>query len=428
VARGTEERTAEERERAAAERAARRAGARHEPDPEPRTLPAVPDRTEPLPPRHTRGRRPPPPRRPAARRPGGPRSARPGFARRRLGALLALLAILGALFLINKTFQPFHGEGTGSVAVTVPDGADAGEIGDLLAARGVVDSGTLFQVNATLTGRRGKLRPGKYTLAKGMSYGDAIAALQQGPKVKVVKTVNVTVPEGLSIRETAPRLKDAPLQGSYVKAANSPRALRRVRRLGAPRSVDTPEGFLFPATYTLVNGAPMRHLVDRQLAAFAENFGKLDLAYAKRKNLTRYDLLIIASMIERETMLDRERPLVAAVIYNRLADGMTLGIDATIRYVENNWTSPLKVSELERDTPYNTRKNPGLPPTPIGSPGLASLKAAAQPARVDHLFYVAKVCGEGAHEFADTDAEFQRYVAAYDRARAERGGKSPTNC
>jgi UPF0755 protein len=433
VAGGTDERTPQERERAAAERAARRARTAPEPapEPEPRTLPAVPDRTEPLPPRRTRTRtRRPPPRRagrmgPAPRR---PRSTRGGFARRRLAALLALLAILGALFLINKTFQPLHGEGSGSVAVTVPEGADAGEIGDVLAARGVVDSGMFFQVNATLTGRRGKLRPGKYTLAKGMSYGDAIAALQQGPKVKVVETVDVNVPEGLAIEEAAPRLRDAPLEGGYLKAVRRPQVMRRVRRLGAPRSVDTPEGFLFPATYTLVNGAPMRHLVDRQLAAFEENFGALDLSYAKRKNLTRYDVLIIASMIERETMIDKERPLVAAVIYNRLADGMTLGIDATIRYVEKNWSSPLKVSELERDTPYNTRLNPGLPPTPIGSPGLASLKAAAKPADAGYLFYVAKVCGEGAHEFAETDAEFQRYVAAYDAARAERGGKSPTNC
>jgi UPF0755 protein len=134
--------------------------------------------------------------------------------------------------------------------------------------------------------------------------------------------------------------------------------------------------------------------------------------------------VIIASMIERETSSDRERPLVSSVIYNRLRQDITLGIDATIRYAENNWTDPLKESELERDGPYNTRKRLGLPPTPIGNPGLASLKAAAAPARTDYIFYVAK---PGAcHAFSSTDAEFARDVAAYEAAREKNGGNAPS--
>ena len=364
-------------------------------------------------------RRPPPRRRP-------PASSR-AHGRRRLAALLALILLACALYGLNATFQPLHGDGEGSVAVTVPAGANAGRIGEMLAERGVVDSGTFFQVNATLTGRRGKLRPGDYTLRRGMSHGGALNALVQGPKAKVVKTIDVTVPEGLSIREAAPRVDEGPLQGSYLKAARSERTLQKVRELGAPRRSGTAEGFLFPATYTLVDGAPARNLVDRQLAAFEENLSKVDLALAKRKNLTRYDVLIIASMIERETGVDRERPLIASVIYNRLQDGMTLGIDATIRYFENNWTEPLVQSELERDSPYNTRLNRGLPPTPIGNPGLASIRAAANPASSDFIFYVAKpgTCG---HAFSSTDAEFTADVQRYNAARDAKGGQSPTEC
>jgi uncharacterized YceG family protein len=304
------------------------------------------------------------------------------------------------------------------VQVKVPEGADAGAIGSLLQENGVVDSARFFEVNATVTNRRGKLRPGDYTLLQGMSNGAAIDALVKGPKAKVVKTVNVTVPEGLSIREAASQVDKGPLEGSYLKAARSERTLRKLRALGAPRGTRTAEGFLFPATYTLVNGAPARNLVDRQLASFRENLGKVDLSYAKRKNLTRYDVLIIASMVEREAQLDRERPLVSAVIYNRLKQGMTLGIDATIRYYENNWARPLRVSELERDSPYNTRLNRGLPPTPIGNPGLASIKAAANPARgKDYLFYVRKPGDSGEHAFSSTDAQFQRDVAKYQASR-----------
>jgi cell division protein YceG involved in septum cleavage len=107
---------------------------------------------------------------------------------------------------------------------------------------------------------------------------------------------------------------------------------------------------------------------------------------------------------------------------------MPLGIDATIRYSLNDWTRPLKVSELKRDTPYNTRVRQGLPPTPIGSPGLASIQAAAKPAKVSYLYYVVKPCGNGAHAFSSTDAQFQHDVAAYNAARAKRGGKDPSHC
>jgi UPF0755 protein len=463
LARPTEERTPEERAAAAAERAARRAFrggdgpssvppaetfaghatppppdwvADPEPEPEPEPLEAEPFAHDalgepeprpappapPAPPRRVsamaartprRPRRPPPPR----RRPPARRAPRGGHARRRLGALLAIALLAVALWALNATFQPLHGDGSGAVQVKVPQGADAGRIGTLLAENGVVDSARFFEVNATVTGRRGKLRPGDYTLLKGMSNGAALDALVKGPKAKVIKTVDVTVPEGLSIREAAGQVDKGPLKGSYLKAARSARTLRKVRDLGAPRGTKTAEGFLFPATYTLLAGAPARNLVDRQLASFKENLGKVDMAYAKKKNLTRYDVLIIASMVEREAQLGRERPLVAAVIYNRLEDGMTLGIDATIRYYENNWARPLRVSELERDSPYNTRLNRGLPPTPIGNPGLASIKAAANPAREDYLFYVRKPGDSGEHAFSSTDAQFQRDVAKYQASR-----------
>jgi UPF0755 protein len=400
------ERTPEDRARAAAERAARRSGSYDEP------MTAVDDR--PVPPRRV-----PPTRRPPRRPP--PRRSRPngGYWGRRLLAVMALLVIPAALYLINATFQPFHGEGSGSVRIAVPEGADAGAIGDVLAAKGVVASGTFFELNATLTGRRGGLRPGSYTLRRDMSYGDAIDALTKGPKVRVVPTVDVTVPEGPSIRETAPIVDKGPLEGSYAKAAAAPRVLRRVRRLGAPRGTRTAEGFLFPATYTLVDGSPARDLVSKQLAAFRDNFAKVDMSYARSKNLTRYEVLIIASLVEREAQLARERPMIASVIYNRLRDGIPLGIDATIRYEIQNWSRPLRVSELEADTPYNTRLRRDLPPTPIGNPGLASLKAAAKPARSDYLFFVRKPGDSGEHAFSATNAEFERDVARY---QASRGG------
>ena len=139
-------------------------------------------------------------------------------------------------------------------------------------------------------------------------------------------------------------------------------------------------------------------------------------------------MLTIASMIERETAVPRERRLIAGVIYNRLKQGIPLGIDATTRYDENNWTRPLTKVELARNSPFNTRLHKGLPPTPIGNPGLASIQAAARPAKTSALFYVVKPCANGAHAFSRTDAQFQADVAAYKRKRAELGGKDPSTC
>lgn len=446
-------RTPEERRRAAEERAARRAArARGEeyppPEPAPEPDPEPGHQTEPerdreveLEPLPTTRRTAVAERQPVSRaaraqrigRPGRPtlppQSPKPRRWFRRLVALLALAFIGAALYAINATFQPFQDENeqAGAVAVRIPEGADAGAIGKLLESKGVVDDARFFEINATVTLRRGKLLTGNYVLRRNMTNGAAIEALMQGPKVRVVKTFRVTIPEGLSRREAAPAVQESGIDGSYLKASAADPAIRRAQKLVDSRRIRSLEGFLFPATYELKAGASAADLVDRQLDAFRDNFRPIDLRAAKRRNLTAYDVLILASMIERETPSDKERPLIASVLYNRLARGEPLYIDATIRYVERNWSKPLRQSELDRDTPYNTRLHSGLPPTPIGNPGLASLKAAAKPAKTDYLYYVAKP--GGCHAFAETLEEHERNVAAYERARQENGGKAPEqNC
>jgi uncharacterized YceG family protein len=356
------------------------------------------------------------------RPPARPRRRR----RRRMLLLLPLLLVLAAAWVAWNLFQPLGGDDEGErVQVRIPQGLSAAQIGDLLAERGVVDSGFFFSLRARLADDLGGLRSGTVDLRRDMSYAAAIEELTKAAPA-APRTIKVTIPEGRSRREVAPTVRDAGLRGSYTAATRRSSELDP-RDYGAPRGASL-EGFLFPATYDVRPNARASQLVRQQLRAFEENFGEVDLRRARRANLSRYDVLIIASMIEREATLAKERRLISAVIYNRLQDGMSLGIDATIRYALNQWSAPLKVSELEADTPYNTRTNPGLPPGPIGSPGLASIKAAADPADSDALFYVVKPCGEGAHAFSATDAQFQRDVAAYNRARERRGGKDPSSC
>jgi uncharacterized YceG family protein len=237
-----------------------------------------------------------------------------------------------------------------------------------------------------------------------------------GPKV-----LHIVFPEGFTRREMAERI-DAVRKIARQKRHVTPRitasgylaatASSRYPGLYAGDGKSRPmEGFLFPAKYAFFSNETSRHFVARQLAAFRQAFRHVDMRYAKSKNLTRYDVLIIASMIEREVVVPSERPLVAAVIYNRLHRHMPIGIDAALRYGLNiPSTQSITQSELQSNSPYNVRKFTGLPPTPIGNPGLASLQAAAHPAHVDYLYYARKK-DRRHHFFTSSYSAFEQFLA-----------------
>jgi len=352
------------------------------------------------------------------RRPSAPRTGR------LVGVGLAAVTAIAAIWFLLALFQPFGGNGEGDpFEVTVPRGSSVGDIGRLLAEKGVVANGSMFEIRATLSGRRGSLSQGTHTFRKGMSYSAALDELEQ---TTAKQTITVTIPEGQSRREAAATVAAAGLPGDYMKASVSSPGFDP-RQYGAPKTAGSLEGFLFPATYELKPKATVDDLVQEQLKAFSENFATVNMKYARKKNLTPFDVLTIASMIEREVAVAKERRMVAAVIYNRLKMGEPLFIDATIRYATGNWQKPLTESELAVDSPYNTRTHQGLPPGPIGSPGLAAIKAAANPAKTDAWLYVVKpgTCGE--HVFSSTMEEHNRNVEKYQQAQEAAGG-SPTSC
>jgi len=251
-------------------------------------------------------------------------------------------------------------------------------------------------------------------VAGGCSRGQETPAAETTPPPLAV--LRIIFPEGFTRREMADRVA-AVRQIAIDKRAVTPR-LTRTGYLQASGAAVPPlefrrdwklssiEGFLFPATYEFTKLTSSGRLVRDQLTAFRRNWHKVDLRYGRSKNLTPYDVLIIASMIEKEAVVPAERKLVAAVIYNRLHNRMPLGIDATIRYGRSvPGTEPLKESDIHSDNPYNTRNRLGLPPTPISNPGLASMRAAARPARVDYLYFVRKPDGVH-HFFTASESEF----------------------
>lgn len=236
-------------------------------------------------------------------------------------------------------------------------------------------------------------------------------------------TLRIVFPEGFSARQmtdrvaevrkiairkrgVTPRLTGAAYAGALARTP-APRAFRpHLKR----RSL---EGFLFPSLYEFTPSTPASELVANQVAAFESRWRTIDLRYARTRNLNAYDVLNIASMVERETAVPSERKLVAAVIYNRLKQRMPLGIDATLRYgLGIQGTRPLTKAHLASRSPYNTRRFPGLPPTPIGNPGVPSMRAAARPADVDYLYYVRKP-NSLRHFFTADEEEFCRKAREY---------------
>jgi peptidoglycan lytic transglycosylase G len=291
------------------------------------------------------------------------------------------------------------------VSFEVADGSSGSEIVQGLHRQGVVRCGLVTTWLLRRSGLEGEFRAGTFELTTNMTPDDAFTVLTAPPEP--VPTVRLTIPEGYRLTQIADRVQE----DLGISSVGFMKALRRGDWALAPylpKDAVSAEGFLFPKTYEFIEGEVTSHDV---IAKLLEQFGieaeALPWENAETLGVTPYEVVIIASMIEEEAKLEEERPVIAGVIYNRLAIPMTLGIDATLLYDDPTPDGQLSFSDLEFDSPYNTRINAGLPPTPISSPGLASLAAALEPADTDFLFYV--LCGEdGHHAFGTTEQEHEQ--------------------
>ena len=333
---------------------------------------------------------------------------------RRAVALLVLGAAFVLVWFLISVFQPFTGSGHGRVKVTIPHGASVGDIASILSQDKVISSGFFFKLAATIDGDRGKLKAGQYVMKFGMSYSSALDQLVAGPNIKYV---DVVIIPGRSRRQEQPVLKASGFKGNYV-AGTRHSSLLDPTTYGAPKSTQTLEGFLFPDTYNLREPVKMGALIDDQLRRFKQEFATVKMGYASSKNLTPYDVLKIASLISEEAELDKDLPRAAAVIYNRLRLHMDLGLDSTVSYATGNYGT-LTESDLHSRSPFNTTNHPGLPPTPIDSPSLKAINAAAHPAHINALYFINKVCGDGALRFTANYQQFLGWSAAWSAAVAK---------
>lgn len=284
--------------------------------------------------------------------------------------------------------------------VVIPEGASLRAAAESLSRAGLVGYPQLFRLYARATGREKSVRAGTYMIRPEESWGELLSALSEGRGL----VPGLTVPEGFSLSWTIPQLARALAVPEDSVAA----AMRDTSLLHA---VDSPtptlEGYVFPDTYTFPPGWSARQAVAEMVRRFEKSWqpawdGRLDSL-----RMSRHDIVTLASIVEKEARLPEERPVIAAVYHNRLRNGMLLQADPTVQYARGQHTSRVLYRDLEIESPYNTYRNAGLPPGPIGSPGVKSLEAALYPANVPYLYFVAH--RDGHHEFRTTFAE---HVAA----------------
>lgn len=332
----------------------------------------------------------------------GPRRRRGRWVPWVVGVLLAVLLVAGlAVVWVRHQIDP--GRAGAAVAVTIPAGSSGATIASILGKAGVIHDPTVFRLYLKAQGP-GVLLPGQYHLDRNSSYGSVISALEAGPPIVYQK---FTIPEGFTLAQIAARVGSLPGRSAsaFLAAANS----GEVRSQFEPAGQTNLEGLLFPSTYTVPANASDLSIVQMMVSTFDQTVDTLDIEQAATTlGLTPYQIVIVASMVEREANMDADRGPIASVIYNRLRMNMFLQIDSTVLYGEGT-TDPSQFN-ADSDSPYNTYKFKGLPPTPIANPGIPSLTAAISPPTTNYLYY-RTISPDGKTGFAATAAGFAQLQA-----------------
>jgi len=321
-----------------------------------------------------------------------------------LFVLLAMAVVFGAFgwLAIAKLLSPFKPGSTAHILVTVPRGVTPREIGEILTQKKVVRSPSAFLLAMRLAGGGGEIRADRYDLSPGMSPRQIVVAIESG----AASASNwVTIPEGFTARQVADRLGEKQLAdpAAFLTAVRKQGDMLRYSDGFTPPDKNL-EGYLFPDTYRFDVSTTVPAILNQMVGEFDTKVVK---THPKVKDWKK--TIILASLIEREAEVDKDRPLIASVMFNRLKKGMPLDIDASIEYALPKHKPRLMFSDLKTPSPYNTYLHKGLPPTPICSPGLPSIEAVLHPAKTDYLYYVAGP--GGAHIFSKTLAEQDQVIA-----------------
>jgi len=323
--------------------------------------------------------------------------------------LVASVASVAWFYLYKPDTETVAGR---PVTVTIVSGSSTETIAQQLADAGVIENAAMFRLRSRFAESDGTLKAGEYELSTGMPYELVIAKLAAGPDIVYF---DVPIPEGFTVRQIAERFAaraEIPEDEILAMVTSGADDFAGDHPYLADTYGNSLEGYLFPATYRVKEGTSAQQVVEMMLDKFDEVIGGVDLSYAKSKNLDINDVVIIASILERESKLPKEFPLVSSVIYNRLKKPMRLQLCATVLYKMPEGTTRLTDADTKRESPYNTYIHDGLPVGPISNPGLAALDAAANPAQTDYFYYV--LTGkDGSQTFTHSYEDFLKAKQVY---------------
>ncbi|MDO5716434.1 MAG: endolytic transglycosylase MltG [Tissierellia bacterium] len=324
--------------------------------------------------------------------------------------IVVLILVLLGFFVVKgyfaKMYEPMDAKDTTPITITIPKGSSVGHIASILYENGLIRNGTFFKKRVTKLGKDKEFRSGDFELSRSMSVNEMIELMTLKPVEVEEEGMKLVIPEGFERRQIAARIEEKGLGSKDVfldLTSNKNHFDGAFEFLSQLKDGQSLEGYLFPATYEIAPGTSEEDIIRKMLEAFEIRYKKY-MEGQEYHGLSLHEMIVLASIIEREAVIDEERPLMSACFYNRMKEGMPLQSCATVQFILGERKPNLTHKDLEIDSPFNTYKYQGLPPEPIASPGMKAIDAAMHPADVTYKFFV-RTGEDGSHTFSNTYEE-----------------------
>ena len=329
-------------------------------------------------------------------------------------SIILLVIIFMATFVITQ-IGPYNKNNKEDIVIDIPSGSTLNQIADILKENNLIKNKTLFKLYVRVSDNSSKLKSGKYLFNQTYSNKEIIEDISSG---KIYNDgIKITIPEGSTSKEIVSILVGQKLgnEESYEKLISNPKEFYNQFKFLKEEDITSLEGFLYPSTYYFDENASEKEVLSVMLSQFNKVYTDKLRDRQKELKMTIEQVVNLASIVEKEAVLDEDRPIIASVFYNRLKIGMPLQSDATIQYIFKERKKIVTYKDLEIDSPYNSYKNKGLPPTPIASPGIKSIEATLYPEKTEYLYFVAKM--DGGNNYSTNYEDHLKYVKEYKDER-----------
>ena len=341
-----------------------------------------------------------------------------------IAIVFIMLAILIGAFIAYE-IGPYNRKNKKDIIIDIPSGSSVSNISNILYENKLIKNKALFKLVVKLSNDSHSIKAGKYLVNQTYSNKDILNLLISG---KIYNDgIKVTIPEGLTSKEIIDILvnKNIGDKANYEKLVKEPSKFYEKYPFLKESDITLLEGFLYPDTYYFSKNDSEFKVLSTMISRFSSEYTDELIKRQKELNMTLEEVVNMASIIEKEAVLDKDRPLIASVFYNRLKIGMPLQSDATIQYIFDERKQIVTYNDLKIDSPYNTYINKGLPPTPISNPGIKSIKAALYPEKTDYLYFVATI--DGGNNYSTNYQDHLKYVKEYKDARDKLQKESSAN-